>query len=52
MAYIDGLATDEAKNAHRADLANTLDALANAYARIDKLDEAKATRARLEQLVK
>ena len=52
VAYIDGLATDEAKNAHRADLANTLDALANAYARIDKLDEAKATRARLEQLVK
>ena len=51
VTYIDNLPTQEAKDAQRANLANALQALANAYARIDKPEESKAARTRFESLV-
>lgn len=51
VSFIDGLASQTAKDSQRTNLANALQALANAYARIDKPAESKAARTRFEQLV-
>ncbi len=52
VAFIDGLADENAKNQQRANLVNALIALGNAYARVDKLNESNAAKARVEQLMK
>lgn len=52
VAFIDGLADENAKNQQRPNLVNALVALGNAYARVDKLNESNAAKARVEQLMK
>lgn len=52
VAYIDGLSDEGAKASQRPNLVNALVALGNAYARVDKLNESNAAKARVEQLMK
>ena len=52
VAFIDGLADENAKAQQRPNLINALVALGNAYARVDKLNESNASKARVEQLMK
>lgn len=52
VAYIDGLTNDNLKAQQRPNLINALVALGNAYARVDKLTESNAAKARVEQLMK
>ncbi len=48
--FYDALTDENRKGALRANLGNSLTALANAYARVDMLNEAEAAKARLQQL--
>lgn len=50
VQYYDSLTDEDRKNALRHNLGNCLTAMANAYARVDKLPEAEAAKARLQQL--
>lgn len=52
VAFIDGLTDEGAKASQRPNLVNALIALGNAYARVDKLNESNAAKARVEQLMK
>ena len=52
VAFIDGLTDENAKTMQRANLVNALIALGNAYARVDKLNESNAAKARVDQLTK
>ena len=51
VAFIDGLTDEGAKASQRPNLVNALIALGNAYARVDRLDESNAAKARVEQLM-
>ncbi|MGX8712880.1 MAG: tetratricopeptide repeat protein [bacterium] len=51
VAYIDGLSDEGVKAQMRPNLINALIALENAYARVDKLNESSAVKARKEQLL-
>lgn len=50
VQYYDGLNDEKRKNMLRPQMGNCLTAMANAYARIDKLPEAEAAKARLQQM--
>ena len=50
VQFYDGLNDEKRKNILRPQMGNALTALANAYARVDKLPEAEAAKARLQQL--
>lgn len=50
VQFYDGLTDENRKNMLRPQMGNALTALANAYARVDKLAEAEAAKARLQQL--
>ena len=52
VAFIDNLSDENAKLQQRPNLINALIALGNAYARVDKLNESTAAKARVEQLMK
>lgn len=51
VAFIDGLTDEGAKASQRPNLVNALIALGNAYARVDRLNESNAAKARVEQLM-